>query len=281
VRSELDSYECRHGAAYTRISSTRKGIAVEIEYFVPLTDVDDPAPCELWVMTVRNTGAAPRRLRSFSYAEFSFADAMNDLTNLDWAQHIVAGSCDDGVIRVATKFRPLTFFFGSSARPDGYTCDREDFVGRSRDLADPIVVETGDPSNKPSPRGNSIGSLSHDILLAPGEERQIVYIMGATEKPAEIGRVPVALHGGNAGRGHERDAQLLEPGSVPHHSVLVALRLRLRDGPGPRHGHTRQRPGHTRHDAHRAGPRPPNADPDLDDAVRRRPHLAPVLPAHR
>jgi cellobiose phosphorylase len=114
---------------------------------------------------------------------------MNDLTNLDWAQHIVAGSCDEGVIRVATKFRPLTFFFGSSARPDGYTCDREDFVGRSRDLADPIVVETGDPSNKPSPRGNSIGSLSHDILLAPGEERQIVYIMGATEKPAEIGRL--------------------------------------------------------------------------------------------
>jgi cellobiose phosphorylase len=189
VKRELDSYECRHGTAYTKIASEYQGIAAEVLYFVPLSPMDEPAPCELWVMKVRNLGPAPRRLRSFSYAEFSFADAFNDLTNLDWAQHIVFSSCQDGVIRVGTKFRPLTFFFASSEDPAGYTCDREDFVGRGRDLADPIVVETGVPSNAPSPRGNSVGSLTHDIELAPGEERQIVYVMGATSRPAEIGRV--------------------------------------------------------------------------------------------
>jgi cellobiose phosphorylase len=189
VKAALDSYECRHGAAYTRISGARRGIWAEVLYFVPLSADDEPAPCELWVLKVRNTGATPRRLRSFSYAEFSFADAFNDIANLDWAQHIVFSGCDDGVIRVRTKFNPLTAFFASSAAPAGYTCDREDFIGRGRDLADPIVVETGTPSNAPSPRGNSIGSLTHDIELAPGEERQIVFIMGATERPAEIGRV--------------------------------------------------------------------------------------------
>jgi len=186
---KLDSYDCRHGTAYTRISSTYKGIAAELKYFVPLSTVDEPVPCELWVLNVRNTGSAPRRLRSFTYAEFSFADAFNDLTNLDWAQHIVFSSCESGVIRVKTKFKPLTFFFGSSEAPAGYTCDREEFVGRGRDLANPIVVETGKATNASSPRGNSIGSLTHDIELAPGEERQIVFIMGATEKAAEIGRV--------------------------------------------------------------------------------------------
>ncbi len=189
VKRELDSYECRHGTAYTKIASEYQGIAAEVLYFVPLSPMDAPAPCELWVMKVRNLGPAPRRLRSFSYAEFSFADALNDLTNLDWAQHIVFSSCQDGVIRVGTKFRPLTFFLASGEEPAGYTCDREDFVGRGRDLADPIVVETGVPSNAPSPRGNSVGSLTHDIELAPGEERQIVYVMGATSRPAEIGRV--------------------------------------------------------------------------------------------
>ena len=185
----LDDYECRHGTAYTRISAAHKGIATEMTYFVPLTSVDEPVPCELWVLKIRNTGTTPRRLRSFSYAEFSFADAFNDLTNLDWAQHIVFSNCEEGVIRVATKFRPSTYFFASSDKPAGFSCDREDFVGRGRDLADPIVVETGTPSNLNSPRGNSVGSLAHDIELAPGEERQIVFIMGATERPAEIDRI--------------------------------------------------------------------------------------------
>jgi cellobiose phosphorylase len=189
TKVDLDAYECRHGTAYTRISGSHRGIAAEVLYFVPLSPVDESAPCELWVLKVRNTGSAPRRLRSFSYAEFSFADAFNDIANLDWAQHIVFSGCEEGVIRVGTKFNPLTCFFASSEAPAGYTCDREDFIGRGRDLADPIVVETGIPSNAPSPRGNSIGSLTHDIELAPGQERQIVFILGATERPAEIGRV--------------------------------------------------------------------------------------------
>ncbi|MGD0122668.1 MAG: glycosyl transferase family 36 [Candidatus Limnocylindrales bacterium] len=189
TRVELDAYECRHGTAYTRISGALKGIAAEILYFVPLSPIDEPVPCELWVLKVRNDGSTPRRLRSFSYVEFSLPDANSDLYNMDWAQHIVFSSCENGVIRVGTKFNPLTYFFASSGVPAGYTCDREDFVGRGRDLTDPIVVETGTPSNAPSPRGNSIGSLTHDIELAPGEEREIIFVMGATERPAEIGRV--------------------------------------------------------------------------------------------
>jgi cellobiose phosphorylase len=186
TKRPLDAYECRLGAGYTRISGSWRGIAAEMLYFVPLSAVDDPVPCELWVLKVRNTGTAPRRLRSFSYAEFGFPDALCDLTNLDWAQHVVLGSCEGGIIRVSTKSRPFVYFFASSEAPAGYTCDREDFVGIGRDLADPIVVETGTPSDAASPRGNSIGSLCHDIDLAPGEERQIVYLMGATEQPGEI-----------------------------------------------------------------------------------------------
>ena len=189
VKRDLDGYECRHGTAYTRIASTFRGIEAEVLYFVPLSQVDDPAPCELWVLRVRNTGPTQRRLRSFTYAEFGFSDAANDLMNLDWAQHIVSSSCRDGVIRVGTKFKPLTFFFGSSETPAGFTCDREDFIGRGRDLADPIVVETGTPSGAPSARGNSVGSLTHDLVLAPGEERQIVFVMGATEEADLIGQV--------------------------------------------------------------------------------------------
>ncbi len=186
VRGAHDGYECRHGTAYTKIRGAHAGIETEVAYFVPLSTPDEPAPCELWVLRVRNAGLTPRHLRTFSYAEFSFADAMNDQTNLDWSQHIVASRCENGTILVTTKFNPSTYFFGSSDQPAGYTCDREDFVGGWRDLANPIVVETGEPANRPSPRGNSIGSLAHDWDLAPGEERTLVYVMGATARPAAI-----------------------------------------------------------------------------------------------
>ncbi len=186
VRGPADGYECRHGAGYTKIRGRHAGIETVTTYFVPPADPEDPAPCELWVLDIRNTGTVARRLRTFSYAEFSFADALNDQTNLDWSQHIVSSRCENGTILVTTRFSPLSYFFGSSEKPVGYTCDREDFVGRLRDLSGPIVVETGEPSNAPSPRGNSIGSLAHDWRLAPGEGKTIVYVMGATADRAAV-----------------------------------------------------------------------------------------------
>ena len=207
VRRALDEYECRHGAASTTIRGRLNGIETNIRYFVPPGREDDPAPCELWVLRVRNLGPLVRRIRTFSYVEFSFADAYMDQANLDWAQHIVFSSCEDGIVRVRTKFKPLVLFLGSSVPPAGYTCDREDFVGRGRDLADPVVVETGTPADRPSPRGNSVGSLTHDLELAPDEEREIVYVMGATGQPDEIPGVV---------------AHFSEPGAVE--AALTALR---------------------------------------------------------
>ena len=35
VRAPLESYECRHGAGYTRITTTNAGVRAEMLYFVP------------------------------------------------------------------------------------------------------------------------------------------------------------------------------------------------------------------------------------------------------
>jgi cellobiose phosphorylase len=188
VRRDLDAYECRHGPGYTRIRSAFEGIEADLLYFVPAGG-DAAVPCELWVLRLRNAGGTPRRLRTFTYAEFGFVDAVSDQQNLDWSQHIVGSRYEDGTILVGTRFRPTTSFFASSERPAGYTGDRDAFVGRCRDLANPAVVESGEPTNAGSPRGNSVGSLCHDVELSPGEEHQIVFLMGVTDCPEEIGGV--------------------------------------------------------------------------------------------
>ena len=189
IKRDLDAYECRHGAGETRIRGAFRDIEAEVLYFVPPVDGADPCPCELWVLRLRNAGARPRRLRTFTYAEFSLPDAITDQQNLDWSQHVVSSRYEGGTILAGTRSLPSTCYFGSSETPAGYTGDREAFVGRCRDLANPIVVEAGEPTNAGSPRGNSIGSLCHDVALAPGQERTIVFITGITDSPDEIPRV--------------------------------------------------------------------------------------------
>ncbi len=179
---QLDAYECRHGPGYTRIGGTCQGIAAELFYFVPPAPATaNLAPCEVWVLRVRNVSERPRRIRTFSYAELSFWNAEVDLHNLDWGMHIVETRYQDGVLRTSTRFRTTTTFFSSNRPPAGFDSIREAFIGRCRDLGHPIVVETGQPQNTQSPRGNNIASLCHDLSLAAGQEETLIYILGVTD----------------------------------------------------------------------------------------------------
>jgi len=183
---KLSSYECRHGAGYTKIASSYSGIEASLLYFVPPSPVDETCPCELWVLKVKNTGKKARKLRTFSYVEFSYRDALGDQLNLDWCQHILEARVKDGIITSKTRFASTTNFFASSVKPAGFETDREVFVGRWRDLANPAMVESGKPTNTQAARGNNIGSLCHNLTLAPGQEKEIVFIMGVTDEPARI-----------------------------------------------------------------------------------------------
>jgi cellobiose phosphorylase len=186
---KLTAYECRHGAGYTKIASNYAGITASLLYFVPPAPADETCPCELWVLKVKNTGKTKRTLRTFSYIEFSFRDALGDQLNLDWCQHILEARVKDGIITSKTRFAPTTNYFASNVKPAGFETDREVFVGHWRDLSNPEMVETGKPTNTQAARGNNIGSLCHNLTLSPGEEKEIVFIMGVTDEPARIAKV--------------------------------------------------------------------------------------------
>lgn len=186
---KLADYQCRHGPGYTRITSRYAGLRAELLYFVPLVaEGGSPpkAPCELWVMTLRNTSRRERHVRTFSYVEFSMWSADPDLYNLDWGQHVLHSRVEDGTIRMETSSRPAVTFFSSSLPPYGFDTDREVFVGSYRDLANPVVVESGEPENSQARRGNNVGVLCHDFTLLPGEEREIVYILGVTDNESLV-----------------------------------------------------------------------------------------------
>lgn len=184
VQRHLDSYECRHGAGYTHISSSYKDIIANVLYFVPPSDAEGAYPCELWQLTIKNSGDRPRQIRSFSYVELCYWDAVVDQTNLDWGMHIVHTQHKDGILFTSTQFRPTFTFFSSSQTPVGFDSDREAFIGRYRDLSTPVVVEIGQPRYTEAPRGNNIASFCHELELLPSEEKEVIYILGVMDHPS-------------------------------------------------------------------------------------------------
>ncbi|MBQ8931193.1 MAG: N,N'-diacetylchitobiose phosphorylase, partial [Ruminiclostridium sp.] len=67
VCKPLDEFksECRHGTAYTVITSEYKGIKSEVTYYVP-----KDAIYEVWAAKVTNTSDKPRKLSVTGYCEF-------------------------------------------------------------------------------------------------------------------------------------------------------------------------------------------------------------------
>lgn len=190
---QLAAYECRHGAGYTRIKSEYAGIGAELLYFVP-PGQSATAPCELWVLRLRNLGQTPRTLGAFSYAEFGYWDAITDQQNLDWAQQIMRSSASgpEGspcCISTGVIFRPTRSFLGCSRPYAGFETEREAFIGPARSLANPLAVELGGVNDGLASRGNNIGCLMHEVNLGPGEACELVYILGVTDAPECIPEV--------------------------------------------------------------------------------------------
>lgn len=68
VGKNLDEYEsvCRHGTSYTKIDSKYSDIESEVTYFVPLG-----ADYECWLTKITNDDNKQRKLRLFTFVEFS------------------------------------------------------------------------------------------------------------------------------------------------------------------------------------------------------------------
>ena len=190
VGKPLDTYksECRHGSAYTRITSEYSDIKSETLYFVPLGK-----DFELWNVKVTNNGKTPRKLRAFTYVEFaSNWNMYDDQNNLQYTQYIIKTAYADGFVdhgsNLAIPPDPDNFqnkdqgrhsFIGIVGMPvTGFDSDRDRFIGNYHTYANPIVVEQGECLNSLTEGDNGCGTLQVDIDLAPGESKVFTVVLG-------------------------------------------------------------------------------------------------------
>jgi len=176
--------ECRHGTAYTVISSEYGGIKTETLYYVPLD-----ATHEVWRLKVTNTDSQPRKLAVTGYSEFTNdPNYEQDQINLQYTLFISRTYFKNDFIlqRFNEHFEDPDrerFLGVAGADVSAYCGDRDKFVGAYRGYHNPAGIEGG-LNNDLNYNGNSCGALQSDITLAPGETKEIIYILGAKPEAA-------------------------------------------------------------------------------------------------
>jgi cellobiose phosphorylase len=179
TRTPLDSYECRHGLGYTRITGVKDGLSVSTLFFVPVG-----ATCEVHLVTVSNQSDAPRSCKLFSFVEWCLWNAHDDMTNFQRNFNTGEVEVVGSTIYHKTEYRERRdhYAFYSCNEPiAGFDTDRESFIGLYNGFDAPQVVTEGTSRNSLADGWSPIASHMLTIDLAPGESRQIVFVLGYVE----------------------------------------------------------------------------------------------------
>lgn len=173
-------YTCRHGMSYTTYECDYKGIKASQTLMVPMDDA-----VELWDVRLKNTTDKERRISVFSYCEFSFHHIMIDNQNFQMSLYCAGSSYDENIIEYDLFYEEFGYqYFASNVTPDGFDCLRDSFLGAYRTEDNPIAVERGTCSGSHELGNNHCGSLQKDLVLAPGEEVRLIFMLGEGNREA-------------------------------------------------------------------------------------------------
>lgn len=167
-------YKCRHGLSYSVYECLYDKIKASQKMSVPMDD-----DVEIWDVVIKNTDDKPRNLSVFSYCEFSFHHIMIDNQNFQMSLYCAGSSYEDGIIEHDLFYEEFGYqYFASNFEPDGFDCLRDKFLGNYHTENNPIAVIKGECSGSFEKGNNHCGSLQKNIVLQPGEEIRLIFLLG-------------------------------------------------------------------------------------------------------
>ncbi len=183
VKTELDSYECRHGLGYTKIKGSLNDLEAEVLYMVPLG-----VKAEVQKLTMWNTGSTTKKIKLFSFVEWCLWNALDDMTNFQRNYSTGEVEIKDSVLYHKTEYRERRnhyAFYSVNTPIQGFDTDRDTFTGLYNGFEDPSVVLNGSPQNSVAHGWSPIASHYLEIELAPGESKDLIFVLGYIENPDE------------------------------------------------------------------------------------------------
>lgn len=183
VKKELESYECRHGLGYTRITGKRNGISTEVTFFVPQNYNG-----EVQKVVIKNEGTATKKITLFSFQEWCLWNAQDDTTNFQRNFSTGEVEIEGSVIYHKTEYKERRnhYAFYSVNEPiTGFDSDRDSFIGLYNGFEAPKAVVAGKSNNSVADGWSPVASHSLDIELKAGEKKELVFILGYVENKEE------------------------------------------------------------------------------------------------
>jgi cellobiose phosphorylase len=208
----------RHGFGYSVFEFAEDGVASELWVYVDIAE-----PVQYSVLRVRNRSDRARRLSATCYVDWVLGD-LRARTGPFVVTELEPGT---GALVARntynTAFGGRTAFLDTDEFPRTVTGDRSEFIGRNGSLRNPAALGRTALSGKTGAGLDPCGALQVPFDLGPGEERELVFRLGATADPAGPAGLIRRL------RGHERARQALEAVWAHWGRVLGAVQVKTPD----------------------------------------------------
>ena len=178
-KTELESYECRHGLGYTAIKGTYNEVTAEALYFVPRNFNG-----EIHRLRVNNTSKNRKNLKLFSLVEWCLWNALDDTTNFQRNLSTGEVEVDGPVLYHKTEYRERRnhyAFYAATTGIDGFDTDRESFLGAYNDFSGPDTVLNGAAQNSVAHGWSPVASHQINVDLEPGESKELIFVLGYVE----------------------------------------------------------------------------------------------------
>ena len=177
-------YVCRHGYGYSVFEHYETGIVSEMTTYVAMD-----APVKFVTVKLRNQSGRPRRLSLLGYwelvlGEWRHANLMHVVTEKD---------PDSGALFARNPYSrafPSRVFFAQVSEPRRtVTGSRSEFLGRNGSPADPAALHRARLSGRVGGGLDPCAALQTEITLAEGQEREVVFVVGAAGDADEARRL--------------------------------------------------------------------------------------------
>jgi cyclic beta-1,2-glucan synthetase len=178
------TFVVRHGQGYSRFEHAGRGLRHELTFIVPPDD-----PVKLIRLKVRNEGRRPRKLSATFFAAWVLGPNRDQA-----APHVVTWLDESsGALLARNTFNPSPDFGVGFAhalpRPASVTGDRTEFLGRNGSVQAPAALQRAGLSGAVGAALEPCAALQVRVDLAPGEEKEVVFLLGAAASSTAVREV--------------------------------------------------------------------------------------------